>query len=86
MLLNPQSVRATAKDCSIRVNPNTVHHLREAYGGATARDAAYRFVPAEFQAAADDIYLDLGMPDIGLDNAWEIFRIITQKLHISDFE
>ncbi|KAJ7289766.1 hypothetical protein C8J57DRAFT_1628955 [Mycena rebaudengoi] len=37
MPLNPASVDVTARDCSIRVNPETVAELREAYGRQEAR-------------------------------------------------
>ena len=67
MLLNPNSVRVTARDCSIRVNPDSVYRLREAYGGEAAREAVYRFYSVEFAAAADDAYVELGMPEIRLN-------------------
>ncbi|KAJ6500290.1 hypothetical protein DFH09DRAFT_1102722 [Mycena vulgaris] len=66
MLINPTSVVATARDCSINVNPETVDRLREAYGGQVARDAAFRFVSREFQAHADAAYVHLGCPEITL--------------------
>ena len=80
MLINPQSVRVTARDCSIKVNPETVKRLREAYGGYSARESTYRFFSREFEAVADDVYVDLGMPEIRLDNAWNIFKTLVQRL------
>ncbi|KAJ6541365.1 hypothetical protein B0H19DRAFT_1077226 [Mycena capillaripes] len=41
MLINPTSVVATACNCSINVNPQTVYRLREAYGGQAAREEAF---------------------------------------------
>lgn len=80
MLINPTSVRATAQDCSIRVNPETVAKMREAYGGEEARDEAYRFFSDEFGAAADGVYVDLGMPTITLATAWSVFTLVVRGL------
>ncbi|KDR77948.1 hypothetical protein GALMADRAFT_94442 [Galerina marginata CBS 339.88] len=80
MLLNPQSVRPTARDCSIRVNPETVHRMRESYGGQQAREKAYRFYSLEFEAEANGVYADLGLPRITLETAWDIFRAIVDRL------
>ncbi|KAJ6565606.1 hypothetical protein DFH09DRAFT_1473818, partial [Mycena vulgaris] len=80
MFLNPQSGRVDARNCSIRVNPELVRELREAYGGAEARDKAYRFVSRIFQAAADGAYLEIGCPEITLDSIWSIFTDIVTIL------
>lgn len=80
MLINPKSVRITANDCSIKVNPETVRHFRESYGGEEARQKAYRFVSEEFEAIANDAYIEMGMPKITLGSAWDIFTIIVKKL------
>jgi hypothetical protein len=80
MLLNPTSVRATAKDCSIRVNPELVAQMREAYGGEESRAAAYRFYSEEFGSHADGVYVDLGMPIITLATAWDIFQLVVEGL------
>ncbi|KAJ7134510.1 hypothetical protein C8R44DRAFT_427223, partial [Mycena epipterygia] len=80
MFLNPQSGRVDARDCSIRVSPELVSELREAYGGAEARDEAYRFVSRIFQAAADGAYLGIGCPEITLDSIWSIFKDIVTIL------
>ncbi|KAJ6544668.1 hypothetical protein DFH09DRAFT_1390008, partial [Mycena vulgaris] len=80
MFLNPQSARVDARDCSIRVNPELVRELREAYGGAEARDKAYRFVTRIFQAAADGAYLEIGRPEINLDTIWTTFTNIVRIL------
>jgi len=53
MWLAPQSVRETARDCSISINMATVRRLREELGGNEARDAASQFVGPEFQATGD---------------------------------
>ncbi|KAJ7820637.1 hypothetical protein B0H14DRAFT_2599821 [Mycena olivaceomarginata] len=53
MFNNPTGFVATARDCSIRVNPESVYRLRDAYGGEEARDKAFRFVSREFAAEAD---------------------------------
>ncbi|KAJ6447620.1 hypothetical protein DFH09DRAFT_966116, partial [Mycena vulgaris] len=57
MLINPTSVVATARDCSINVNPEIVYRLREAYGGQEAREVAFWFVSRESQADADAVYV-----------------------------
>ncbi|KAJ7289624.1 hypothetical protein C8J57DRAFT_1046436 [Mycena rebaudengoi] len=80
MLLNPTSVVATARDCSIRVNPETVYRLREAYGGEEARNKAFMFVSREFQAEADGVYVDLGCPTISLATGWGIFTQVVTEL------
>jgi hypothetical protein len=80
MFLNPQSGRVDARDCSIRVSPELVRELREAYGGAEERDTAHRFVSRIFQAAADGAYLEIGCPEITLDSIWSVFTDIVAIL------
>lgn len=82
LLLNPMAGRISARDCSIRVNPETVHELREAYGGVEARDAAYRFVSVEFQALADTAYVSLGCPEVNLESVWSIFTSVINILEL----
>ncbi|KAJ7739189.1 hypothetical protein B0H16DRAFT_66451 [Mycena metata] len=81
MLLNPTSVVATAVDVSIRVNRDSIHRLREAYGGAAGRDKAFRFVSREFAAEADGAYVDLGCPAITLLTAWSVFEQVVAELN-----
>jgi hypothetical protein len=81
MWLAPQSVQETARDCSITINMKTVHQLREELGGVEARDAAFRFVDPEFQADADEAYVELGCPDITLLSAWDIFIAVADILN-----
>ncbi|KAJ6580935.1 hypothetical protein B0H19DRAFT_928755 [Mycena capillaripes] len=80
MLNNPTSAFATARDCSIRVNPESVYRLREAYGGEEARDNAFSFVTREFAAEADAAYVDLGCPKITLPTAWVVFERVVAEL------
>ncbi|KAJ7100453.1 hypothetical protein C8R44DRAFT_859356 [Mycena epipterygia] len=80
MLINPKSIIATARDCSIKVNPEIVQRLRETYGGEEARDTAFRFISREFQAEADGIYVDLGCPEIILPTAWNVFQQVVKEL------
>jgi hypothetical protein len=80
MLLAPESVSLTARDCSISVNPDTIRHLREAYGGDNARQRAFSFVTPEFQAEADDIYVELGRPEISLETGWNVFKGIVHGI------
>ncbi|KAJ7661984.1 hypothetical protein DFH06DRAFT_987877 [Mycena polygramma] len=80
MFLNPTSVRALARDCQIKVNPETVAELREAYGGDEARDKAYRFVSEEFKFTADLIHANLGAPQPTLANGWVVFKMMVDKI------
>ncbi|KAJ7085205.1 hypothetical protein B0H15DRAFT_783311 [Mycena belliarum] len=80
MFLNPQLGRPTARDCSIRVRPQLVADLREAYGGNEARDHAYRFVSRLFQAEADGAYVQLGCPEISLESIWAVFTAVVTIL------
>lgn len=83
MLLNPSSVRVTARDCSIRVSPQLVQEICEVYSGAEGRDAAYRFVSRVFQAAADEAFVQLGRSEITLDSIWSVFTDVVQILELS---
>jgi hypothetical protein len=83
MFLVPQSVRHDAHDCSIKVNPETVRHLREAYGGLETRDRLFRFVSQEFQAEADEAFVDLGCPIISLESGWDVFKKVVERLALS---
>jgi hypothetical protein len=80
MFNNPTDFVATARDCSIRVNPESVYRLRDAYGGEEARDKAFRFVSREFAAEADGVYVDLGCPQITLPTAWSVFERVVAEL------
>jgi hypothetical protein len=80
MWLIPDAVRATACNCSIRVNMDTVHQLREDLGGNEAREASLCFMDAEFEARADDVYGDLHYPEITLSSAWDIFVAVVDIL------
>lgn len=80
MIQDPSLVQVNARDCSIRVSPETVQHLRESYGGEEARDRAYRFVSTEFQAEADDVYVALGCPTITLQSGWDVFVKVVAAL------
>ncbi|KAJ7625451.1 hypothetical protein B0H17DRAFT_1111090 [Mycena rosella] len=74
MFLNPASVNTLARSCSIRLNPETVAELREAYGGEKARDRAYRFMS------------QLGSPELTLKNGWKVFQEMVPRveaLHLS---
>ncbi|KAJ7652422.1 hypothetical protein DFH06DRAFT_1331056 [Mycena polygramma] len=80
MLINPTSVVATALDCSIKVNPETVYRLQEAHGGQEARDEAFRFISREFEADADAVYVDMGCPELNLTTAWGVFQQVVAEL------
>ncbi|KAJ6550355.1 hypothetical protein B0H10DRAFT_2202353 [Mycena sp. CBHHK59/15] len=80
MFLNPGAVSPLARDCSIRVNPETVAELREAYGGQEARDKAYRFVSDEFKFNADLIHEKLGEPELSLRNGWTVFQQMVPRV------
>jgi hypothetical protein len=80
MWLVPDAVRATARNCSVRVDMATVQQLREELGGREGRDQAFRFVDAEFIALADDALADLDYPAITLASAWDVFVAISDKL------
>ncbi|KAJ6586479.1 hypothetical protein DFH09DRAFT_910960 [Mycena vulgaris] len=72
MLSNPTSAVATACDCSIRVNPETVYRL--------PRRKAFSFVSREFAAEADAAYVDMGCPAITLRTGWTVFQQIVTEL------
>ncbi|KAJ7603948.1 hypothetical protein DFH06DRAFT_1349786 [Mycena polygramma] len=81
MLINPTSVVATALNCSIKVNPETVYHLQEAHGGQEARDEAFWFTSREFEADADAVYVNMGCPELNLTTtAWGVFQQVVAEL------
>ncbi|KIO16271.1 hypothetical protein M407DRAFT_86190 [Tulasnella calospora MUT 4182] len=80
LFMIPESGRPDAKDCSIRVNPDTVRRLREGIGGDEGRKRAYLFVDDEFQSLADGAYVSLGCPDVTFSTVWEIFVLVVEKL------
>ncbi|KAJ7136217.1 hypothetical protein C8R46DRAFT_614344 [Mycena filopes] len=86
MMLNPKAGRITARDCSISVCPQLHNDLREIYGGVNARENAYRFVSQEFQSAADDVYWQMGRPEITLDSIWSIFSEVASRLEAMGVE
>ena len=80
MWLVPESVCATSRNCSVRVNLETVHQMREDLGGAEGRQQAFRFVDAEFEALADEALAELNYPDITLSSAWDVFVAVNDLL------
>ncbi|KAJ6580815.1 hypothetical protein B0H19DRAFT_485421 [Mycena capillaripes] len=80
MFLNPTSVRLMARDCHIKVDPQRVAELREAYGGQAAREKAYRFVSEEFKFNAELIHINLGSPPLTLTNGWNVFKMMVNRV------
>lgn len=80
LFIAPESGRPDAKDCSIRVNPETVRRLRDGIGGEEGRKKAYEFVDDEFRALADGTYVALDLPAVTLSNVWEIFVLVVSDL------
>ncbi|KAG9040709.1 hypothetical protein FS837_000281 [Tulasnella sp. UAMH 9824] len=80
LFMIPESGRPDAKDCSIRVNPDTVRRLREGVGGEDGRKRAYLFVDEEFQSLADGAYVWLGCPYVTFSTVWDIFALIVAEL------
>jgi hypothetical protein len=80
MWLAPEAVRATSHNCSIKVNMDTVHQLREGLGGVEKREQVFRFVDAEFEALADNALGELNYPDITLSSSWDIFVAVVNIL------
>ncbi|KAF7975981.1 hypothetical protein HWV62_8132 [Athelia sp. TMB] len=80
MWLVPSSVRATARDCSVRVNMESVRRLRDEMGGHEGREEAMQFVSREFSAEADSALGQLGYPTITLSTAWDVFVAVDDIL------
>lgn len=80
LFIAPESGRLDAKDCSIRVNPETVRRLRDGIGGEEGRKKANEFVDNEFRALADSTYVALDLPAVTLSNVWEIFVLGVSEL------
>lgn len=80
MWLAPKSVRATARNCSVQVNMESVHRLRDEMGGHEAREEAMQFVSEEFAAEADNALGQLGFPPITLSSAWDVFLAVDDIL------
>jgi hypothetical protein len=80
MWLSPGTTRASARNCSIRINTETVQRLRDGIGGIEGHEEAFRFVDAEFAAEADDALAELGYPQITLSSAWDIFIAVVDIL------
>lgn len=80
MWLVPDSVCATSRNCSVRIDMHTVRQLRMDLGGAEGREQAFRFVDAEFEALADEALAELNYPDITLSSAWDVFIAVHDLL------
>ncbi|KAL0953005.1 hypothetical protein HGRIS_007210 [Hohenbuehelia grisea] len=80
----PDSVRADARNCSVRVGLEANRQLRDGIGGMAARAEAYAFVDPEFQSVADNALGVLGYPEITLSNAWDIFTSVFRILSSSE--
>ena len=57
-----------------------VRELRDGIGGEEGRQHAYQFVSAEFQAAADGAYDDLGYHRVTFATAWTVFLAVVDVL------
>ena len=84
MWLAPESVHASAQNCSIAVDMETVCQLHEDYGGMGACKESFHFVSAEFEALADKAYGELNCPQITLNGAWDVFIAVCD--HLRDFQ
>lgn len=63
----------TARHCAIRVSLEKVAELRNRIGGEEGRIQALEFISREEHAAIDQVYLELGAPQITLRSAWDVF-------------
>jgi len=72
----PEEVVASARNCFIRVDMDSVKQLREEFGGTEGRAEAFKFVDDEFAAEADEALGVLNFPLITLSSAWDIFVAI----------
>ncbi len=79
-LIAPSSVRASAKECWIRVRSSKVAELRDEIGGIEARNDLLRWVDPYFNTLANTAHSDIGAPAITLKNVWEIFETLAQEL------
>ncbi|KIO19849.1 hypothetical protein M407DRAFT_143554, partial [Tulasnella calospora MUT 4182] len=61
LFMIPESGRPDAKDCSTRVNPDTVRRLREGVGGEEGRKRAYLFVDEDFNPSLMELMYPWGV-------------------------
>lgn len=67
------------EDLSIPVNSEVVNALRNQL--EVTREDAFRFVDDEFKAAAEEVYGELGRPNLAIDQGWAIFSTMRDRLH-----
>ena len=69
------------EDLSIPIpDLSIVEHLRSLL--PEVREEAYRFVDAEFGAAAEKVYTEIGKPALNLETGWKIFGQMRGLLHV----
>lgn len=62
-------------DCRVHVPPEAIQAMRDYLTEEVgSREECLRWVPDEFDAVAKEVFNFLGNPKITLDNAWNIFR------------
>lgn len=66
------------EDIRVPVDVDVVEHLRGQI--AESRDEAFRFVPDQFKAAAEEVYAVLGRPQLDLGSGWRVFAQMQAKL------
>ena len=60
------------EDLSITISDlSVVEHIREML--PDSREEAYRFVDVEFEAAAEEVYAEIGKPALNLEAGWRIY-------------
>lgn len=68
------------EDLSIPIpDLSVVEHLRSVL--PESREDAYQFVDVEFEAAAEEVYAEIGRPTLDLEAGWTIFGQMRGPLH-----
>ncbi|KAI0739840.1 hypothetical protein C8Q80DRAFT_1112091, partial [Daedaleopsis nitida] len=67
------------EDLGICVDVSVVEHLRSKL--VVTREEAFRFVDDDFKAAAEEVYAEIGSPQLVLERGWAIFGDMRGRLH-----
>lgn len=74
----PETGSSTARNCWIKVNPESVKRWREQLGGLQWRDEIMAFTLEEFHAEADAAWIAISL--VTLSNVWSVFSQVVEQI------
>ncbi len=80
-LLMESPDQAGGIDCLVPVPSSAIQTLRDyVTENVGPREDYFRWVDIDFQALANLVHAELGLPKLTFENSWDIFRVMAPRL------